>query len=100
MSDNERFRCEDCRHPQGPPGHSRCEECGGLIREWAPMKPPVYQVVVGGFGPLWFHEDDYSGAYQHATGCRIGDLEEDHQDEAEITLVDFDGETEVPVADV
>lgn len=106
-----KFKCMDCETVHDSTG--RCDECGGRIREYLPMEAPVYQVNVGGFGPIWFGPDDYSGAFQHATGMRIAEVFGDPDEElihgladrqkdleAEITLVDFDGVAEVPVADV
>lgn len=64
------------------------------------MKSPVYEVDVGGMGPIWFAADEYDGAYQHATGVRIDEDGGEPEGESEIVLVDFDGPVEVPVADV
>lgn len=96
----DRFRCEDCGMVNDPPGHSKCDECGGLVREYLPMEAPVYQVEVGGMGRIWFPADEYSGAFQHATGTTVDEVGADHEQEAEITILDFDGVAEVPVANV
>lgn len=69
-----------------------------IHQETAPMQAPVYEVDVPGVGPLWF--EDYTLAYQNATGCQIGDDRADPADEERITLTDFEGSVEVPIANV
>lgn len=66
-------------------------------RETMEMDSPVYEVYVPGIGTMWFSENDYSGAFQNATGETIQMAGDDHPDESEIRIVEFDGPTEVPV---
>jgi hypothetical protein len=96
----ERFRCEECGEPADPTGEPGCDECGGRIREYIPMTAPVYRVHVPSLGRLWFGQDDYSLAFEHATGETVDEAGDDHEWESEITIVDFDGVVGVPVADV
>lgn len=71
----------------------------GTRRETMEMEAPVYEVDVPGIGTVWF-EDDYHGAFQNATGETMEAAGDDHPQESEIRIVDFEGIREVPVANV
>jgi len=49
---------------------------------------------------LVFPIDEYEIAFQNATGERTADAGDSHPDEDRITIIDFDGVAEVPIADV
>lgn len=75
----------------------------GEEREKVPLSGPAWYVATPSTMPdLVFPEDDYCGAFQWATGQRIDAASEDEVQTGEdcIRLVDFDDETEVPIADV
>jgi len=70
-------------------------------QETAPMEAPLYYVELPPTMPdLVFPADEYELAYQHATGETSESGGDDLEDENRISVIDFDGEIEVPIADV
>ncbi|AAV44353.1 unknown (plasmid) [Haloarcula marismortui ATCC 43049] len=65
------------------------------------MEAPVYHVdMPRGMPNLWYPEREYSKAFESATGDQIEDTDGEHDEESRISILDFDGTVEVPVADV
>ena len=70
-------------------------------QETAEVRGPLYHVEMPVNMPnLVFPIDEYEIAFQNATGERTADAGDSHPDEDRITIIDFDGVAEVPIADV
>lgn len=70
-------------------------------RQTVAVEAPLYQVSTPSTMPdLLFAGSEYEQAYQHATGERIAEGGDDADGEENITIIDYDGIAEVPVADV
>lgn len=69
------------------------------VKETVTAEAPLYQVTTPNYLPNYlFHANEYDQAFQHATGRQIpDDLDDDPDGEENITILDFEGEVEVPV---